>query len=847
MADENNEHEELPAWEPCTQCQTITGKEGIIEYSGAQDVHYLCCSSCKKYVHPTCDKISDHDGIFRYFCQTCRTNCNKKIAWKRKKPTRKNSLNQPIESPIPEITSNPENESILLNEKTKENENLEDTTKAPSKKDKRDSIDYPSTPEKSKNTNEERIDESLVTQTSLESQIMSASQVPEEISQEYDYLMDKIPSYQPQKTPEESPEKESELSGNITIEEVRDALVELIESQPESLRKQTKIQLNLDPNLKLTKSPSMPQPNFSPVKETPPSPTTKSNDATPNSPNLPSQESIPTHTTTITQPTQHPPIQCYPPNLEATMFTNVAPLMSTSTKSQPLQHRSKQEIISRYEKREKEYNQLQTKYEEQASKLKEMEEFKTKYEITLDALTITTKENMTPEERVTALQKDAVLNKEKMHKLEKRNEELKKENINKQTEIRKAKETTKSNMQVIHELQAYKEMSTGQIARLEELSKMKSDQITSLENLMGSQDIKIHNLTKQHSQKIIEIEENYRKTTIAMAWEIQKQKEAKERAENELNKLANKIMGKKPDENDEENDEIEIVQETNEPKVTCLYYRLGLCRKSNCQMKHSNGIELSPKEPSPLPKEPKENKANKICIHHRMGKCRRGEKCPFKHENKEDREECIYYKRGHCSRGSECKYKHKKEELTNIVHNQNHNTERRIPTQNDQREKPNRARCKEFDRGFCPLRSRCPLKHCKDRLNDETSSQREERSTPSRSHPPQENQTDQRNGRCADFDRGFCPRRNLCQLNHQKDRTYTARTAEERCRNFDRGYCSRGSSCRYIHRKDRLSMLPHQTNRQYQHRSRHHPMTETDQQPEQNYQRFESLPPTQRN
>ena len=87
----------------------------------------------------------------------------------------------------------------------------------------------------------------------------------EESSQDYDYLTDKIPAYQPQNTQIDTPEKETELSGNVTIEEVRDALVNVIESQPESLRKQTKLQLNLDPNVKLTSKP--PNPVFSPEKQ----------------------------------------------------------------------------------------------------------------------------------------------------------------------------------------------------------------------------------------------------------------------------------------------------------------------------------------------------------------------------------------------------------------------------------------------------------------------------------------------------------------------------------------------------------------------------------------------------
>ena len=65
--------QDLPPWEACAQCRKSTGEDGTIEYSGAEDGEYLCCSSCKLYVHPTCDKISDPEGIFRYFCQTCRT------------------------------------------------------------------------------------------------------------------------------------------------------------------------------------------------------------------------------------------------------------------------------------------------------------------------------------------------------------------------------------------------------------------------------------------------------------------------------------------------------------------------------------------------------------------------------------------------------------------------------------------------------------------------------------------------------------------------------------------------------------------------------------------------------
>ena len=560
---------------------------------------------------------------------------------------------------------------------------------------------------------------------------------------------------------------------------------------------------------------------------------------------LHNSRTVPAHTSPGTQPTQHPPIQCYPPNLEATMFTNIKPVMSTSTKSQPLQHRTKHEIIARYEKKEQEYNQLYNKFDEQAKKLKEMEEFKIKYEITIDALTVTTKDDMTPEERVTSLQKEIVLNKEKIHKLEKKNEELKKENANKQVEIRKAKEITKTNMQAIHELQAYKETATGQIARLDELSKMKSDQITSLEGLMGAQDVKIHNLNREHSQKLREIEENHRATTLAMAFEIQKQKEEKTKIEKELDKIANDIIGKKPNQSV---DEIEVIEqnkdeERNEPKATCLYFRLGLCKNSNCQMKHSNGIELSPKKSNPQAIVTTENKENKICIHHRLGKCRRGEKCPFKHENKEAKKECIYYRRGHCSRGKECKYLHKAEETNS---NRNHNKERSQTPESvpASRYELNQGRCKDFDRGFCRKRSSCSFKHCRDRVTEEISNRQEERST--QIHPSNDTQTSTRNSRCADFDKGYCPRRSRCQLNHMKDRNQRENADETRCRDFDRGYCPRGSTCRYNHRKDRLSTLPHQTNRQHQQRTRFLSATERGRQTEQNHQQPQNPMETRR-
>ena len=795
MADQNNVHDDLPPWEPCDQCQQVKGKEGIVEYSGAEDGTYLCCSSCKCYVHPTCDKISDPNGIFRYFCQKCRSSYNKKIAWKRKKPDRKNSLNQPIDSPLPESTSTPQNESSQQPQKTNENDKIKDNNKKVEENNENIQIEdnnesqkiedsnenEKSTPEKEINTGEKDIElyQPPPTQNDPESAKMATSTDIEECSQQYDYLMDKIPSYQPPKTPLESPEKETEVSSNVTIEEVRDALVNLIESQPESLRKHTKMQLNLNPDITLTKSQKIPQPEFSPAKQTTSTPTKQSNENTVTSPKINSPESVPAHTSPGTQPTQHPPIQCYPPNLEATMFTNIKPVMSTSTKSQPLQHRTKHEIIARYEKKEQEYNQLYNKFDEQAKKLKEMEEFKIKYEITIDALTVTTKDDMTPEERVTSLQKEIVLNKEKIHKLEKKNEELKKENANKQVEIRKAKEITKTNMQAIHELQAYKETATGQIARLDELSKMKSDQITSLEGLMGAQDVKIHNLNREHSQKLREIEENHRATTLAMAFEIQKQKEEKTKIEKELDKIANDIIGKKPNQSV---DEIEVIEqnkdeERNEPKATCLYFRLGLCKNSNCQMKHSNGIELSPKKSNPQAKVTTENKENKICIHHRLGKCRRGEKCPFKHENKEAKKECIYYRRGHCSRGKECKYLHKAEETNS---NGNHNNERSqtpesVPVS---RYELNQGRCKDFDRGFCRKRSSCSFKHCRDRVTEEISNRQEERST--QIHPSNDTQTSTRNSRCADFDKGYCPRRSRCQLNHMKDRNQRESADENR-------------------------------------------------------------------
>ena len=221
-----------------------------------------------------------------------------------------------------------------------------------------------------------------------------------------------------------------------------------------------------------------------------------------------------------------------------------------------------------------------------------------------------------------------------------------------------------------------------------------------------------------------------------------------------------------------------------------------------------------------------------------MGKCRRGEKCPFKHENKS--EECIFYKRGHCSRGNECRYVHKKEEITNP--NQNNYIERRRQpksTQIDQRNQQTSERCKEFDRGYCSRKNRCPLKHCKDRLTDEMNRTEDERSTPA--NPSQESQNQNQN-RCADFDEGFCPRRSRCHLKHLKDRIAPESTGINRCRDFDRGYCPRRSMCRYSHQKDRLSMSLHQTNRQHQYRSEPQPNSGTGRSIDQNHQRHNETP-----
>ena len=830
------DHESLPPWEACAQCSKTTGKEGIVEYSGAEDGTYLCCSCCKKYVHPTCDKINeDPDGIYRYFCQACRTQYNKKIAWKRKKPTRRNSQNLPIESPMPENDNidNAKSTNQQTMEETEEQNEIETNQGSPTIMNKSNiKINETYIQKESTNGNENTINIQVSTHLSPATQHNSSKKQnsqPEidEYSQfDYESYQDIIPAYQPPKTPAETPEKEENQSINVTTEEVREALVNLIESQPESLRKQTKKQLNLDPNVTLSKVAVIPPPGFSPNKSNTETSCITENKASSTKTNPSQMLPIPTHTYTGITPTQQPPTQCYPPNIEATMFTNINPIMSTET--QPLQYRTKQEIIARYEKKEKEMNQLQIKYDQLEKKLKEIEDYKVKYEITLEALTITTTGEMTPEERVTSLQKDAVENQQKIHKLEKRNEELKKDNTAKQCEIRKTKDLTKTNMQVIHELEAYKETAIGQIARLEELSRMKSDQISSMESLMGSQDIKIHNLRKEHSEKMQQIETNHQRTKLAMATEIQKQKEEKEKIEIELKNITKKIIGKK----DETEEEVTILDNTRTEKrpTTCLYFRLGLCKSQKCQMNHEKGIELNKREPKSQPLQQADN-ANKICIHHRMGKCRRGEKCPFKHEIKEKtiNTECIYHNRGFCNRGDQCKFKHKEN----------------IPDENQNNKNQERKeRCIDFDNGYCPRKQNCQYKHCKDRVN--TNRWKEERRHPPQQYrvnpdntrsertrepgrmnanrrkerrftSPQPRMTPNRdmNERCEDFDKGYCPRKNQCQQKHCKDRINSESTNEERCRYFDRGYCQRGETCRYTHLEDRNSPVEEQT--EWQH------------------------------
>lgn len=79
-----------------------------------------------------------------------------------------------------------------------------------------------------------------------------------------------------------------------------------------------------------------------------------------------------------------------------------------------------------------------------------------------------------------------------------------------------------------------------------------------------------------------------------------------------------------------------------------------------------------------------------VCKHWLRGLCKKGDQCEFLHEyNLRKMPECNYWSRyGTCSNGDDCLYQH---------------------PDPDSKRPP----CPHFDRGFCPLGSRCADKHVK--------------------------------------------------------------------------------------------------------------------------------------
>ena len=82
-----------------------------------------------------------------------------------------------------------------------------------------------------------------------------------------------------------------------------------------------------------------------------------------------------------------------------------------------------------------------------------------------------------------------------------------------------------------------------------------------------------------------------------------------------------------------------------------------------------------------------------VCKHWLRGLCKKGESCEFLHEyNLRKMPECNFFVRnGYCSNGDECLYLHI-------------DPSSRLPP------------CPHYERGFCPLGSRCDKKHVRRRL-----------------------------------------------------------------------------------------------------------------------------------
>ena len=814
--DDIDSDELLPPWEKCIQCTNINEINDEIIYSGSSDNHQLECDNkrCKVWVHPTCDGIT-HENLINldtWYCKKCRTK-NKKLKIVYNKYNRKLTTvdeNTPKIDEVPSIQGDKKPDQPGLPKTSKQAENNHKSSPDESE------ITYLTTAAEIHNTN---LSDSILITPAQRSQ----KNLHPESEQRKDKLnqIEILNSYEDQSlliTPGQRTPNDPTMRETITESQVAPESIDLDKSSDDELN------VTVDEFNKIIEE-EMDQINQPPINQS----------------NLQG-------TLKLAERVKTPKIRkTRKKKSDNDRFVEVA-------KNHPLQHRNKQEVILEciklqalnFETTEKFNNykiEQKSQIDELNEELTELKEYREKYQQIIKSLDATANlDNPKLEDEITRLKIQIIDSESTTKEYKKKLEEAKKGNISKQNEIKKLKDTVKNNLDRIHAIESSRDTTQGHLLKTEELLKLKSEQLSSLEKILKDK------VNMDELVELCEAAENSNQIESIHSVITERnflRKELSNIAKSFLNKI--ETSKTQPDNPKKTDDEINDLPTSQIPMpVICVYYKMGKCTNKNCKFNHED-------EPT-VP--PTETPTNQKCVFFRMGQCKI-ENCRFNHQednnsiakitnkindysksldrnlnrdsSKSKRNDqnpdnskakinkseipCIFDQRGRCKWGRKCYYKHDKTPYQQqpkttmrtedipcryfakgfcIWENEciyKHATNQQKPSLNKNKQEI----CIRYTKGRCNLGNFCKYKHLDQGSDNRTNT----------SSVPDNKQAE----RCKKFDEGYCPNRS-CQFTHRKDRTETPTSAtnknpNNRCKDFDNGFCPRKAACTMPHKKDR--------------------------------------------